>query len=261
MNSNQDRIFEWYDFLKYDLKPDKVNINYIRPPSARPKELIIDKARYDKLVAADQRRFAARRHQEQLRRRCRILQGRGRYLHARADREDRARRPAATAVLGGHRGRRHLRRRHGLELRDPRRRRQSARTTIGTFSKLWYSPADGGRRETVANGCFCTHESNCYYPSLPFNPRHLIEIKKLEHEMKEAASTSCECVEGVDAVLVRREPAASSLALQLRSLPRLGFRSHASADAGGNRRSLLRTVDGRASECLRTCCSRRADAC
>src|SRR5205085_5774086 len=32
MNGYQDRIFEWYDFLKYELKPDKVNINYIRPP-------------------------------------------------------------------------------------------------------------------------------------------------------------------------------------------------------------------------------------
>src|SRR5688500_9193731 len=50
MNSNQDRIFEWYDFLKYELKPDKVNVNYIRPPSARPKELLIDKNRYDQLV-------------------------------------------------------------------------------------------------------------------------------------------------------------------------------------------------------------------
>src|SRR5215813_3833420 len=45
MNSNQDRIFEWYDFLKFELKPDKVNFNYIRPPSARPKELLIDKSR------------------------------------------------------------------------------------------------------------------------------------------------------------------------------------------------------------------------
>ena len=34
MNSNQDRIFEWYDFLRYDLKPDKINVNYIRPPAA-----------------------------------------------------------------------------------------------------------------------------------------------------------------------------------------------------------------------------------
>ena len=27
MNTNQDTIFEWYDFLKYELKPDKVNFN------------------------------------------------------------------------------------------------------------------------------------------------------------------------------------------------------------------------------------------
>ena len=38
MNSNQDRIFEWYDFLKNELKPDKVNFNYIRPPSAAYRE-------------------------------------------------------------------------------------------------------------------------------------------------------------------------------------------------------------------------------
>src|SRR5882757_3312032 len=61
MNSNQDRIFDWYNFLKYDLKPDKVNINFIRPPSARPKELIIDKTRYDKLshLISDDSRHAA----------------------------------------------------------------------------------------------------------------------------------------------------------------------------------------------------------
>jgi len=61
MNSNQDRIFEWYDFLKHDLKPDKVNFNYIRPPSAHPKELIIDKTRYDKLshmISEDSRHAA-----------------------------------------------------------------------------------------------------------------------------------------------------------------------------------------------------------
>ena len=50
MNSNQDTIFEWYDFLKYELKPDKVNFNYIRPPSADPKELDIDHARYRQLA-------------------------------------------------------------------------------------------------------------------------------------------------------------------------------------------------------------------
>ncbi len=42
------------------------------------------------------------------------------------------------------------------------------------------------RRKKAADGCFCTHESNSYYPSLPFNPKHLIQIKKLEREMKKA---------------------------------------------------------------------------
>src|SRR5580765_2776987 len=50
MNSNQGRIFEWYDYLKYELKPDKVNVNYIRPPSARPEELNIDLSRYRRLA-------------------------------------------------------------------------------------------------------------------------------------------------------------------------------------------------------------------
>src|SRR3982074_1513083 len=50
MNSNQETIFEWYDFLKYDLKPDKGNFNCNRPPSADPGELDIDHSRYAKLA-------------------------------------------------------------------------------------------------------------------------------------------------------------------------------------------------------------------
>src|SRR5947209_6067981 len=50
MHSNQDTIFEWYDFLKHELKPDKVNFNYIRPPSAEPVELDIDHERYSRLA-------------------------------------------------------------------------------------------------------------------------------------------------------------------------------------------------------------------
>jgi hypothetical protein len=39
------------------------------------------------------------------------------------------------------------------------------------------------RRARVKDGCFCTHESNCYYPSLAFNPKHLVKIKRLEREI------------------------------------------------------------------------------
>jgi hypothetical protein len=55
------------------------------------------------------------------------------------------------------------------------------------FQSLWRSAAMKARRKEAADGCFCTHESNSYYPSLPFNPKHLIQIKRLEREMKKAS--------------------------------------------------------------------------
>jgi hypothetical protein len=54
------------------------------------------------------------------------------------------------------------------------------------FQSLWRSELMKQRRKEVADGCFCTHESNSYYPSLPFNPKHLIQIKRLEREMKKS---------------------------------------------------------------------------
>ena len=55
------------------------------------------------------------------------------------------------------------------------------------FQAAWKSDLMKDRRKEVANGCHCTHESNCYYPSLPFNPGHLVKIKRLESQMKKAA--------------------------------------------------------------------------
>jgi MoaA/NifB/PqqE/SkfB family radical SAM enzyme len=60
MASNEDTIFDWYDFLKYDLKPDKVNINYIRPPSADPNELNFRPQSLRSTFANDSRRHAQR---------------------------------------------------------------------------------------------------------------------------------------------------------------------------------------------------------
>jgi MoaA/NifB/PqqE/SkfB family radical SAM enzyme len=186
MNSNQDRIFEWYDFLKHDLKPDKVNINFIRPPSARPKELIIDKMRYDKLshMISDDSRHAAIKNN---------YSGDAGFFKAAID-VYMHELIAKTAMDG----RPHLQCWAGsagaviydegtvssCEILDGV---GNLRDYDWDFSKLWYSPAMEARRDKVAGGCFCTHESNCYYPSLPFNPDHLVAIKKLENEMREAA--------------------------------------------------------------------------
>jgi MoaA/NifB/PqqE/SkfB family radical SAM enzyme len=187
MNSNQDRIFEWYDFLKRDLRPDKVNINYIRPPSARPKELIIDRARYHRLahlIFEDSRHALIKNN---------YTGDAGffkaaidLYMHDLISKTALEGRPQLQCFAGT----------AGAVIYDEGTVSScEILSSVGNlreydwdFSRLWYSPAMEGRRETVANGCYCTHESNCYYPSLPFNPTHLVEIKKVEREMKEAAA-------------------------------------------------------------------------
>lgn len=185
MHSNQDTIFEWYDFLKHDLKPDKVNFNYIRPPSADPIELEIDHTRYAKLAQMidDDSRHAAIKNN---------YGGNAGYFKAAID-----------IYM------------HGLIIKTQETHQAQLTCYAGTagaviydegtlsscenlapignlrdhdwnFQGLWLSEAMKARRKQAADGCFCTHESNCYYPSLPFNPKHLVKIKKLEREMKKA---------------------------------------------------------------------------
>jgi MoaA/NifB/PqqE/SkfB family radical SAM enzyme len=185
MNTNQDTIFEWYDFLKYDLRPDKVNFNYIRPPSADARELDIDHSRYAKLAAMidDDSRHAA------------IKNNYGGdagffkaaidiYMHGLIAKTQETQQAQMTCYAGT----------AGAVIYDEGTVSSCENlAAVGNlrdfdwdFQRLWLSPAMAERRKKAAAGCFCTHESNSYYPSLPFNPKHLIQIKRLEREMKKA---------------------------------------------------------------------------
>jgi MoaA/NifB/PqqE/SkfB family radical SAM enzyme len=185
MNSNQDSIFEWYDFLKFQLKPDKVNFNYIRPPAADCKELEIDGARYARLAARideDSRRGSIKNH---------YAGGIGFfkaaldvYMHgliARTQEKQQAQLTCYAGTAGGV-----IYDEGTVSSCENLEPVGNLRDFDWNFRKLWFSPAMQARRKQAADGCFCTHESNCYYPSLPFNPKHLIQIKKLEREMKKA---------------------------------------------------------------------------
>jgi MoaA/NifB/PqqE/SkfB family radical SAM enzyme len=185
MNSNQDRIFEWYDFLKYDLKPDKININYIRPPAASPEELNIDLSRYRKLsdmILDDSRRGELKN----------VYGGDSGafkaatdiYMHhliAKTQEEQKAQLRCFAGTAGG------------VIFDEGTVSSCENLAPIGNlrdydwnFTALWESEAMAIRRERVKDGCFCTHESNCYYPSLAFNPKHLYQIKKLEKDILHA---------------------------------------------------------------------------
>jgi len=185
MHSNQDTIFEWYEFLKHDLKPDKVNFNYIRPPSADPIELDIDKSRYAKLAEMidDDSRHAAIKNN---------YGGKAGYFKAAIDiymhglitKTQETQQAQLTCYAGT----------AGAVIYDEGTISScenlapigNLRDHDWNFQGLWLSEAMKARRKQAADGCFCTHESNCYYPSLPFNPKHLIQIKKIEREMKKA---------------------------------------------------------------------------
>src|SRR5882762_2033831 len=185
MHSNEDTIFDWYDFLKHDLKPDKVNFNYIRPPSADPIELDIDLTRYAKLanMIDDDSRHAAIKNN---------YGGNAGFFKAAIDiymhgliTKTQETQQAQLTCYAGTAG--------GVIYDEGTVSSCENLAPIGNLRDhdwnlqgLWLSPEMKARRKHAANGCFCTHESNCYYPSLPFNPKHLIQIKKLEREMRKA---------------------------------------------------------------------------
>ncbi len=186
MASNEETIFDWYDFLKYDLKPDKININYIRPPSNDPKELDFDHNKYAQLshmILEDVKSAAIKNN----------YGGASGFFKAAVDiyMHDLIAKTKETgeAQLTCYAGS------AGAVIYDEGTISScenlsdtgNLRTYDWDFQKAWNSDAMKARRKKAANGCFCTHESNCYYPSLPFNPKHLIQIKKLEKQMKKAS--------------------------------------------------------------------------
>jgi MoaA/NifB/PqqE/SkfB family radical SAM enzyme len=185
MNSNQDTVFEWYDFVKYELKPDKVNFNYIRPPAADSKELEIDGARYARLaamIAEDSRRGAIKNH----------YAGNAGffkaaldvYMHGLIAKTQETHQAQLTCYAGTAGG--VIYDEGTVSSCENLEPVGNLRDYNWNFQKLWFSPAMQERRKKAADGCFCTHESNCYYPSLPFNAKHLIQIKMLEKEMKKS---------------------------------------------------------------------------
>ena len=186
MASNEDTIFDWYDFLKHDLKPDKININYIRPPSADPNELNFDHNRYGQLsqMILDDTKNAA------------IKNNYGGdagffkaaidlYMHDLIAKTKETGEPQMTCYAGT----------AGAVIFDEGtisscenlEATGNLRDFDWDFNAAWNSPAMVVRRKKAKNGCFCTHESNSYYPSLPFNPKHLIQIKRLESQLKKAS--------------------------------------------------------------------------
>ena len=186
MASNEDTIFDWYDFLKYDLKPDKVNINYIRPPSADPKELDFDHNRYAELshmILEDTKNAALKNN----------YGGKSGFFKAAVDiymhdviAKTKEEQKAQLKCYAGSAGA-VIYDNGALSSCENKSDVLNLRDYEWNFQTAWKTNMMKERRKEAAAGCYCTHESNCFYPSLPFNAKHLIKIKSLEKQMKKAA--------------------------------------------------------------------------
>jgi MoaA/NifB/PqqE/SkfB family radical SAM enzyme len=188
MHSNEETIFEWYDFLKHDLKPDKININYIRPPSKDPIELQFDHNRYAKLsqmILEDVKNATLKNN----------YGGKSGFFKAAVDiymhdliTKTKEQEKAQLKCYAGSAGA-VIYDNGVLSSCENKSDVLNLRDYEWDFQAAWQTDLMNQRRKEVANGCYCTHESNCFYPSLPLNPGHLVKIKKLEGQMKKAAKS------------------------------------------------------------------------
>ena len=202
MRSNEDTIFDWYDFLKYDLKPDKVNINYIRPPSADPNELNFDHKRYAELshqILEDTKNATLRNN----------YGGKSGFFKAAVDiymhdvitktqEEQKAQLKCYAGSAGAV-----IYDTGALSSCENKTEVLNLRDFEWNFQAAWRTKEMNARRKEIGQGCHCTHESNCYYPSLPFNAGHLIKIKRLEGQMKKAAKQLAQNEAQADGVTVK----------------------------------------------------------
>lgn len=202
MRSNEDTIFDWYDFLKYDLKPDKVNINYIRPPSADPNELNFDHKRYAELshqILEDTKNATLRNN----------YGGKSGFFKAAVDiymhdviAKTKEEQKAQLKCYAGSAGA-VIYDTGALSSCENKTEVLNLRDFNWDFQAAWRTKEMNARRQEIGKGCHCTHESNCYYPSLPFNAGHLIKIKRLEGQMKKAAKQLAQNEAQADGIAVK----------------------------------------------------------
>jgi len=186
MADNQDVFDSLLDFIRDDLKPDKVALNLIRQDPRDPSLLQVSVDRYEAVTR--------RIREETFRGRFKNKYGHDTtgfvtltdlHMHdlvARTRRTGRAQLPCRAGSISAvlfHDG--------TLAPCEILRPWGNLRDTGYRPEPIWLSPVADACRRKIRSGCFCTHEIDCFLPSIPFSPAHYPALARLAYEWKKAA--------------------------------------------------------------------------
>ena len=167
---NQDAIFDLYEFIRDDLRPDKVALNLVRQDPRDPGSKDVEPAIYEGIT----RRIREDTLSGRLRNRfahddlglVTVLDIVLHQLIAETVRDRRCRIRCFAGLASGvvYPDGRVL----ACELHEPL---GNLREQDYDFRAIWFSDEARRLRARIRRGCHCTHEIDCFLPSMMFNPR------------------------------------------------------------------------------------------
>jgi MoaA/NifB/PqqE/SkfB family radical SAM enzyme len=186
MQQNQSVALETYEYQKKYLKPDILNVLYIRgnPLVPESKDFDMDAYRQVKEKMAEDMRTGEWVNHKSTDRGRHALNALDDVVHDLIYKTEITQKPQLTCQAG---------RVSAVIYADGGLVECETKNTVYgnlkdvdmDFRKLWNTPRAKEIREKVVNGCFCTHESSCFYPSLFFDVKSFPNMIKetLKHQL------------------------------------------------------------------------------
>jgi MoaA/NifB/PqqE/SkfB family radical SAM enzyme len=186
MADNQDSFDDLLDFIRDDLKPDKVAINLIRQDPRDPSLLQVSLDRYEAVTQRLREETFCGRFQNKFRHDATgFVTLTDLYMHELVARTRRSGRPQLACQAGRisavlfHDG--------TLASCEILRPWGNLRDTGYRPERIWLTPVADACRRKIRAGCFCTHEIDCFLPSIPFAPGHYPALARMALAWKQAA--------------------------------------------------------------------------
>ena len=186
MAENQASFDDLLDFIRDDLKPDKVSLNLIRQEPRDPSLLDVSVNRYEEITQRiREETFRGAIKNKYKHDTTGFVTLVDLYMHELIARTIRSGRGHLTCEAG---------RISAVLLHDGTLAPCEILRPWGNLREsgykpdaCWFSPVAEACRRKIRSGCFCTHEIDCFLPSIPFSPMHYPSLARLALQWKKTA--------------------------------------------------------------------------